>query len=198
MTQQPQVAIEPLAHPYTKLQPIAEQMEKQRLSCEAAAKRYLPKGPIEYLLIGESPPISGSYFYKADDLRPKAQSLPAKVFRGFFGTNTGLSKPECERCLEKLRDKKFFLTDWCPYPIDMFTASHRVTFLRDELAHFVPRYESLSLSTSAHVIMVLPSATRKELNRKPNRDVLRRLEAIGVTEKCFVAWSQLEEVLSRL
>jgi hypothetical protein len=173
-------------------------MEEQWHSCEAAAQGYLPKGQIEYLLIGESPPISGSYFYKPEDLRRKAQSLPAKVFRGFFGANGGLSKPAFERCLDRLRDKKFFLTDWCPYPVDVFTPSHRVSCLKRELPSFLKRFRSLPLSQSALVFMVLPGATLKELRRKSNRDILQQLETIGVMDEHFVAWSQLEKALGTL
>jgi hypothetical protein len=177
------------------LHALSQKMENQRRSCEEAAQDYLPDGEIKHLLIGESPPISGSYFYKPEGLGRKAQSLPAKVFRAFFGRENGLSRSACEDYLLRLKGEKFFLIDWCPYPIDMFTGPHRVPFLRREISQFLKRYSSLSLSPDVTVFLVLPSATVKELRRRANRDLIEQLGRYGLTESHFVAWGQVEKAL---
>ena len=49
--------------------------------CIELKTKYLPDDKIEFLIIGESPPVSGNYFYKPINLKRGSARIPAQVFR---------------------------------------------------------------------------------------------------------------------
>ena len=77
------------------LDDLLNKMVAQRDKCLEASSQFLPDAPIEYLLIGESPPI-GTYFYIPKKLRNKSPSLPAQVFRAFLNVNGKIDQKDYE------------------------------------------------------------------------------------------------------
>lgn len=169
------------------------QMMEQRDRCLVAGPQYLPANPIEYLLIGESPPMSGSYFYIPEDIRRKGQSLPAKVFRSFLGVKGGVDEQRHEQCLIELQARNFFLVDLSTIPIDLFVHEYRKGVIVSEFEYFCSRYENLTLSTNVKQLLLLPAQTYAALEKSGGGFLEKLLNFIKIEESSICTWSNIEQ-----
>jgi hypothetical protein len=188
--------------PHSAIQDLLGRIEAQQKKCIRAARKYIPKGKVTTLLIGESPPSSGSYFYLVPFSYCRGQSLPAKVFRSM-----SVCRPVLERssgklngsayreCLALLKDNGFFLMDLCPYPIDAFTSRYRIDHIRANLRQFVARFNSLRKAPNINIVLVLPHGTLRILKRE--KEILARLRQSGLHGMRVVPWSALEDTLKK-
>ena len=178
------------------IEKLAAKIQAQGKTCAEEAQKYLPEAPVEMLLIGESPPTSGSYFYiPKDPCWP--QSLPGKVFRSMLDVEGKITKSIYVNCLERLRRSRFFLMDLCSYPIDAFTSPYRVEHIRAELGNFIDRFDALCKSPKIEIVFVLPTGTKRELEKKNNQDIMKKLRGNGLSRTKIVPWGDLEKTLAK-
>jgi hypothetical protein len=169
-------------------------MKKKAEECEQWRQPYIPKNEIQLLLVGESPPSKfGKYFYHAEDIHH--MGLPAIVFRTLFDAKKGkIEQDDCEKYLKKFSEAGYLLLDLCSYPIDTFSASVRLQFIRSELDHFQNKIKSLQLAHKCTRLLVLPSATFEQVIKA--EDVKQRLRQCYFDEKInIVKWSDLQRKL---
>lgn len=171
-------------------------LREQRDRCIEASSHYLPEEPIEYLLLGESPPIS-TYFYIPKKVRKKSPSLPAKVFRAFLKVSGRIDQAEYEQILLELKKKTFFLIDLCTFPLDPFTPEYRRQTIKSEFDSFGERYSTLNLSQGVKKLLVLPSGTRRLLEERKDGFFGELLRFIGIGEDLVCGWSDLEQKIER-
>jgi hypothetical protein len=174
---------------------IAEKAERKRLLCEKYSSRYLPKGEIELLIVGESPPISDTYFYIPADLRRRHQGLPAKIFRSLFGASTKIDRDECVQFLEKFQRHNFLLTDIVAYPIDCLVPPLRAKAIVSSISEFKTRVNFLDLADSCSKIMILPFGTYKELQIRRYNGIREIFEQLGFK---ITKWGQIEAVFYKI
>jgi hypothetical protein len=161
--------------------------------CIEASLMYVPEKPIQCLVIGESPPISGSYFYIPEN-SPKPQSLPAKVFRAYLKVTGRITERRYSEFLSELQDRGFYLIDLCTLPINQFCPQFRSEFIIDEFESFRPRYLNLILSETAVKILLLPS--RKALENGKDNFLSVLLPFLGIDAQSICKWNDLERTIA--
>ncbi|MGA7877996.1 MAG: hypothetical protein WCA08_20225 [Desulfoferrobacter sp.] len=171
-------------------------MKEQRERSMQASSRYIPTNPIQYLLIGESPPISGSYFYIPEDIRRKAQSLPAKVFRSFLGIKGGVDKHDYEKHLLRLGAMNFFLIDLSTIPTDAFAYNYRKQIIVAEFHSFCTRYAELNLSANVKKLVLLPGVTLRVLENGKDGFFENLLDLIKIEKTKICTWGNVEQKIS--
>lgn len=87
---------------------------RHALSRERLGRKYRP-ARVRLLFVGEAPPVSGRFFYKADS------GLYRAVREAFTITFLGIHQPD----LESFRDLGCYLFDLCREPVDRLTARQR-------------------------------------------------------------------------
>ena len=172
---------------------IALRAEHKRKLCEKYANEYSPKDKIEFLIVGESPPIRESYFYIPEDLRRKHQGLPAKIFRALFGATTRIDEVQCEQFLKQFQKRNFLLTDIVPFPIDCFISQIRAEIIEKEMHAFSDRMDSLQLSALCSKLLILPSGTYQALGARKFINVLNTLDSFGLE---IIKWRDAEDRLA--
>lgn len=183
-------------HLYSEL---SEEAERKLRCCEEYASKYYPKGKIELLIVGESPPIGDNkYFYIPKDLEKNSKALPAKIFRVLFAADKEIDKMQYERYLSEFQKRNFLLIDLCPFPIDCFISSIRAEFIEKEIRAFSEKYKSLNLSASCNKVIILPSGTFKELEKSKYNNVRKELENIGFKKAQIIKWGEIEQHLSKV
>jgi hypothetical protein len=168
--------------------------------CNRINMEFRPEGLIKYLIIGESPPSNGTYFYIPKKLRQNSKSLPSQVFSSLLGLQEGIDKFSYERYLNRLKSKfQFYLIDLCQIPINFLFSKNRVKVIRAEFNRFILKFDFLELSPDTHKILVLPASVINEIKLPENREFLLKLIGIiGIQEEEICRFSDLERKLKNL
>ena len=176
---------------------LVKSLREHAKRCEKINTGYIPEGPIKFLIIGESPPADGTYFYIPKKLKKNSKTIPGQVFRAVFDINREVAEDEYEQCLNNLQSKyKLYLVDLCSYPINCFTTKYRIRFILSEFENFIKIYEKLWLDANAQKILVLPSNTIKELKKSEYHILFRKIQsALNIEEDAICKFRQLERKL---
>jgi hypothetical protein len=164
--------------------------------CIELKTKYLPDDKIEFLIIGESPPVSGNYFYKPINLKRGSARIPAQVFRIFFNLD-GVSNEEYKKCLNELKIKyHLYLDDLSEFPVNDYTASERVNVICSSLDNLNDRIKKLNFSDSCQKVLVLPKRTLDKFqDKKYYAEFTRILEILDITQSQICIFSRLGNYL---
>jgi len=174
---------------------ISEKAEQKRILCDTYAQKFFPLEKIKLLIVGESPPLTGAYFYIPENLRRRHQGLPAKIFRALFNADTKIDEEQCKYYLQEFQKHNFLLLDLLSFPVDCFVSTIRIEFIGKHISDFINRYNSLELSKSCNKILILPSGTCKELYLKKNKTILNEFRDRDFR---IINWGETETVLREL
>lgn len=123
---------------------------------------------IRILVIGESPPIKGKYFYSYCENRKINSTYKTKVssqvFRAF-----SLREAINKAAYQFLQDEEFYLMDLCDYPIGFFPYKIRTKMIEFRLdSFFEPEFHRIKplLTKDCEKILFLPTGTLKALKRE--------------------------------
>ena len=167
-----------------------ENRRKLRKACK-------PQTPIKFLVIGESPPKSGEYFYKPTDLRKGSKRLPAQIFRAIFKADEAY-KATYEEYLNRLQQQyAFYLDDLSEIPLNCIDTETRIEMINSGLDSLISRINSLQLSADCQKTLVLPVKTLSELTQN-NKELFQKIiEALNLTRDDVCSFSELEYHISR-
>lgn len=134
-------------------QPKPRPSVSQHEGVEAARERYRPDH-VRHLMVGESPPAGGTFFYNADSM------LFCQTHRAFcevFGSACG----EAASFLRFFRDKGFFLDDLCPVPVNGMSDINREQARTAGVGPLAARIERAKPQTVIVVMMAIISEVRQ-------------------------------------
>lgn len=118
------------------------------MDTEAIRQRYKPK-QVRLLLVGESPPASGKFFY--------VDSAMTKHTRSAFEKAEGIRFKQTAEFLEHFKERGCFLEDLSHTPVDRLPKEERERRLRKEVESFSKRIKVINPSV---VVIVLRKIER--------------------------------------
>ena len=82
---------------------LVKSLREHAKRCEKINTEYIPEGPIKFLIIGESPPADGTYFYIPKKLKKNSRTIPGQIFRAFLGINREINEDEFILIINKIK-----------------------------------------------------------------------------------------------
>lgn len=176
---------------------IINYIEKIREDCLSKNRIYRPKEKekIKLLIIGESPPINGNYFYSYDENKKiitTRKRVSSQVFRAL-----GLEGVTYKQAYQFLMDKGFYLMDLCDYSINFLSEEVKVNIIKSRINEFFEsEFNQVKrlLAKDCEKILFLPQKTLKTMEREGLLEKL--VELIGQDVK-IIEFSGLEDELKR-
>jgi hypothetical protein len=152
---------------------------------------YIPDKPIKLLIIGESPPYSGDYFYV-----PKKNchhnSMPAKIFKSLYPNKSYNTKSD----YNDFKNDSFFLMDLFEFPIDILTHKVRSELIILSFVSFFKRFKRLKLNSNCYIIVVLPQKTSNILLHDINfKQKIQNCNIKNAQKLKIATWKSLESEL---
>ena len=126
------------------------------MNLEAVRQRYRPR-KVRLLLVGESPPASGKFFY----LKSAMTTYTARAFEKAQGSEFSST----EEFLTHFKDCGCYLEDLSHSPVDHLQPKERNERLREEIDHLAERIKALNPSTVVIVLKRIEGYVREALQR---------------------------------
>lgn len=156
---------------------------------------YIPQKPIKLLVIGESPPYSGDYFYVPKN-KCNHNSLPAKIFKSLYPNKSYHTKSDYNDLLNDFKNDSFFLMDLVEFPVDILTHKVRAELIILSFDSFCKRFKRLKLDSNCYILVVLPKETYDILHQNNDlKQKIRDCNIQSIQKLKITTWKSLESEL---